>query len=191
MKTQKWFTLIEIMIVVSIIGILWAILFPSMTQYLASARDSNRVVDIRSLAWVFQVYRNVNEALPDNFSWAINNYCTSEILAWPNWVWIDRQYRELSANFNVIPSEKRIIIPMNPCTSTWSYVYNRLTDAASTQYAILAARMETVNSITYLTGSDFTSAMHLSKILRADQLKWFDLANLSGSIAPIYHMVVY
>lgn len=179
------------MIVVAIIGILGVTIFPTVTQYLASARDSNRVVDVRSLAWVFQVYRNVNEALPDNSSWAMTTYCTSEILSWTNWIGSEKQYKELSSNFNVIPTEKNIFIPLSPCINTWSYLYSRLIDATSIQYWILAARMETVNSITYLTGSDFTNSMLLSKILKIEQIKWLDIASLSGIVAPIYHMVVY
>ena len=71
------------MIVVSIIGILAAAIYPFAASFLARARDTNRVMDVKSLAGVFQVYRNVNEVFPDNSSGA-TSYCTSDILSWPN-----------------------------------------------------------------------------------------------------------
>ncbi len=190
MSFTRWFTLVEIIIVVSIISILAAAIFPFAQSYLARARDVNRVTDIRSLAGVFQVYRNVNETLPDN-TIGSGTYCTSTILSWSNWVWRDRQYEELSKNFVLVPNEKIIRTPISPCSQTGSYIYNRLIDATANQYGVVAAQLETNSNTTYLTGTDFILTTKISAILQAQKINWVDVNTLSWWLSSMYHLVVY
>lgn len=189
---KKGFTLIEVMLVIAIIGILGTVLFPSAVRYMASARDTNRITDIRLLADVFQTYRTVNESLPDNSTGVTWSYCASEIIWWPNVGTIkDKQYTELWGNFTITPWDKNMASPLYPCTQTWSYFYNRLTDAGGIHYGIFAAKMETSDNITYLTGSDFTGSTNILKIMQATKIQWIDVLTLSGLLTPIYHVVIY
>jgi prepilin-type N-terminal cleavage/methylation domain-containing protein len=48
--SPKGFTLVELMIVIAIIGILAASLFPSLTAYLARGRDTERLADVKDIA---------------------------------------------------------------------------------------------------------------------------------------------
>jgi prepilin-type N-terminal cleavage/methylation domain-containing protein len=58
------FTLVEIMIVVAMIGILAAALFPNMTQYLMRARDAARASDLNNIATGIALYEIDKETLP-------------------------------------------------------------------------------------------------------------------------------
>lgn len=49
MKKQKGFTLVELIVVITIIAILWTIGFLSYGSYAASSRDSNRITNLRTI----------------------------------------------------------------------------------------------------------------------------------------------
>ena len=68
--TRKWFTLVEMLIVVVIIGILASALVPRLTWAQASARDSARAADLNQIWTAIQMYHWNHWAFP-NYSWAV------------------------------------------------------------------------------------------------------------------------
>ncbi len=78
-KTIRAFTLVELIVVVTIIAILWTVGFISYSNYLTSARDSNRISQMTRIADALQVYGTTNNLpLPEN---------RVDITVWSTVVW--------------------------------------------------------------------------------------------------------
>ena len=65
---NKGFTLIELLVVVAIIGILAAVVIASLNSAQASARDAQRLQDIRSIQNAFELYYLENGTYPNTVS---------------------------------------------------------------------------------------------------------------------------
>lgn len=63
-KTKKGFTLIEILIVVSIIGLLASVIFVGLAGTRARGRDARRVADLRSIQTGLELYFSKNGSYP-------------------------------------------------------------------------------------------------------------------------------
>jgi prepilin-type N-terminal cleavage/methylation domain-containing protein len=70
-KSAKAFTLIELLVVISIIAILAAILIPAVSAVKATAKKSEDVSKVRSMAQAVLLYDSVNGKLPGRFNRAV------------------------------------------------------------------------------------------------------------------------
>lgn len=62
-KGRMWFTLVELVVVATILAILWAVWFSSYTGYIPTARDSNRIAELANIRAGLQSY-NIKASLP-------------------------------------------------------------------------------------------------------------------------------
>lgn len=73
MKKTKGFTLIEILIVVSIIGLLASVVLVGLGGFRSRGRDTRRITDLRALQNGLEVYYARNVVYPDNLSQLISS----------------------------------------------------------------------------------------------------------------------
>lgn len=85
----RGFTLVELIVVITIVGILSTIGFVSYSGYLTGARDANRVSQITKISDALQVYEtNKNLPLPDNY---INITASGTTIGYQWYVGVDVQ----------------------------------------------------------------------------------------------------
>ena len=90
---KKGFTLVELIVVITILAILWTIAFISLQWYAANARDSRRISDIWNIKKSLELFTLQTEKypLPDNgetvtYSWEI---------VWIQWTLWDNAVEQL------------------------------------------------------------------------------------------------
>ena len=114
-RFQKGFTLVELIVVITILAILWTIAFLSLQWYAANARDSKRISDIWNIKKSLELFTLQTEKypLPDNgetvtYSWEI---------VWTQWTIWDNVVEQLSRNI-----KKK---PVDPCSEE-EYIYSTI-----------------------------------------------------------------
>jgi len=78
---KKWFTLVELIVVITILAILWTIAFISLQGYSRDSRDGVRISDLKNIETGLELYKTKvwKYPTPDNYveitaSWTIFSY---------------------------------------------------------------------------------------------------------------------
>ncbi len=74
---KKAFTLIEILVVATIIGLLAAVGAASYSQFMKQSRDSKRKADMENVRAALEMYRSNNSTYPIGSGWSTLNVLTS------------------------------------------------------------------------------------------------------------------
>jgi len=102
-NSKKWFTLVELVVAITIIAILSAIWFISYTGYLSTWRDTNRITQLSDIREWLELY-SISSRLPipsdaiditaNGWVYAYQGNLDSDIISliWYQWGWIDSQY---------------------------------------------------------------------------------------------------
>ena len=124
-KRKQAFTLVELIVVITILAILWTIAFISLQCYSAQARDSKRLSDIQNIKKSLELFslNTWKYPLPDSGTWVLY---AGEILC-TQWIVWDTVTINLSRNLN----EK----PLDPLTEI-EYTYSTIN--SQTKYELLS-----------------------------------------------------
>ena len=112
-----WFTLLELIVVITILAILWTIAFIAMQGYSKTARDSKRISDVSRIKTSLELFKIESATYPEvtdgyevTYSWAT---------AWTQGTFWEQTYRNV---------EKLDKVPLDPTTNipyTYSITSNK------------------------------------------------------------------
>ena len=124
-NNKQAFTLVELIVVITILAILWTIAFISLQWYSSQARDTTRITDIQNIKTSLELFslNTWKYPLPDD--WQIVEYDGETI--WTQWIVWDTVTINLSRNLN----EK----PLDPLTEI-EYTYSTIN--SQTKYELLS-----------------------------------------------------
>jgi len=102
-KDTKAFTLVELIVVITIIAILWTIAFISLQWYSKSSRDSVRINDVSNMKVSLEIFHlNAGKyPLPDDKEEVTYSWWT----LWYQWFFWENVISQLSRNLNEIPTD--------------------------------------------------------------------------------------
>jgi len=101
-KQKQAFTLVELIVVITILAILWTIAFLSLQWYSKDARDSTRISDINNIEISLELFSlsTWKYPLPDN---AQNVTYSWSVVVWKQWTIWNWVVTNLSRNISAIP----------------------------------------------------------------------------------------
>jgi len=164
-KNKLWFTLVELIVVITILAILWTIAFVSLQWYSKSARDSARISDIEKIVTSLTLYEVQRWSFPVPSDGVEITYLWGEV--WTQWtIWE-------SVITNLAQMSKQ---PIDPFSSS-EYTYSRLNTKKEYQIgAVLEWGLAFERNY-----SDFSSTHAAWNIEWTAYVKW----NYNGMLAKV------
>jgi len=104
MIKQKYaFTLVELIVVITILAILWTIAFISLQWYPLSSRDSVRISDMSSMKTSLELFHLDSGKYPNTTNWTIITY-SGGLTAWTQWLFWDDTFSNVE-NLDQVPTD--------------------------------------------------------------------------------------
>ncbi len=132
-SSKSWFTLVEILIVMSMVGILASFMFPSLTPYIARGRDSSRVADTKTIQTYLKTYEIDTWKYIDHTNWCVpyttlqNAGYTTTLPKSPSgdlyneWCWPNGQYAYGTSTGLLIGHGVSLLMSHMERESGWNY----------------------------------------------------------------------
>lgn len=159
------------MIVMSILGIMIAAIYPQTVFYYARSRDLERISEIKDLSAIIQDYNRIYSTYPatENAAGTASGNCVSQIFTWSDALpqIRDKQFSQLWWTWITLKEDPstQIFDPIL-CNVSRSYFYNRLDT-----YGVVAARMELqVTWANYNTMADLLLSSKIDDMVKSQPL---------------------
>jgi prepilin-type N-terminal cleavage/methylation domain-containing protein len=145
LQKTKAFTLVELIVTITILAILWTIAFISLQWYSKTARDSVRVSDIRSMEISLELFQIDSWIYPEPTKWVAITYLWAEV--WTQgtlWNSVIKNLQKLNK------------IPLDPLTNN-EYTYSRLNTKKEYEiWAILEWDLVSSNAVNLINQTQAT-----------------------------------
>jgi type II secretory pathway pseudopilin PulG len=118
---RSGFTLLEILLIIAVIGMLWAVLYPAYGKYMERADDAARFAGAKEINQVIHTYRSEKDTYPSFSSGLLTSYewftheCTTVV--WSEWYTWELTMWALYKNYTGKPS------PRDKTGGIWPFCY--------------------------------------------------------------------
>ena len=111
---KQWFTLMELIVTITIVAILWTIAVIALSWYSKQARDASRISDMSRMKTGLELFSVEAWKYPEVSEGVQVNYSTTNSQAWSQWSFWEQTFRNV---------EKLDKIPLDPLTES-KYIYS-------------------------------------------------------------------
>jgi len=147
-KQTRAFTLVELIVVITILAILWTIAFITLQGYSAQARDSKRLSDIQNIKKSLELFSLNTWVYPSPDNWSNIEYDNE--LVWTQWTVWENVTKNLYKNLSELP--------LDPKTEQ-EYTYSLIN--SNNKYELLSVYESDLLSKNKLINKSFASSNYM------------------------------